>query len=89
MLGKVARRRREGLFRHMDDRLAEHTYLAGQDFTLADIMSAFAVTTLPTLIGESLDDYSNIKRYAQQIAARPAWLKAMEIAGPKAKRPHS
>lgn len=88
IIGKVAKRRTEGLFRQMNDHLADHTYLAGEGFTLADLMSAFAIITMPTLTGSnSIEGLSNIQRYAQQITQRPAWRKAMEIAGPQAKRP--
>ena len=88
IIGKVAQRRNEGLFRQMNDHLADHTYLAGDEFTLADLMSTFAVTTLPALSGRNtIDGLSNIQRYAQQITQRPAWQRAMEIAGPQAKRP--
>lgn len=88
IIGKLAHRRTEGLFRQMNEHLANHTYLAGEQFTLADLMSGFAVITMPKLgFGRTLDDLPNVQRYAQQIARRPAWEKAMGIAGPQAKRP--
>jgi glutathione S-transferase len=87
MIGKVARRRTEGLFRQMNDRLAKHPYLAGEEFTLADLMSGFVVITMPQLGGRTLDGLTNIQRYAERIMQRPAWQKAMSIAGPQAKRP--
>jgi glutathione S-transferase len=88
LIGKVTQRRTEGLFRQMNDRLADHTWLAGKEFTLADLMSGFALTTLPKMgFGRNLDDLPHIQRYVQQIARRPAWQKAMSIAGPQAKRP--
>jgi len=86
-VGKVVHRRTEGLFKQMNDHLADQTYLAGEEFTLADVMSGFAVTTLPALTGSNtVDGFPNIQRYAQQITQRPAWQKAMAIAGPQAKR---
>jgi glutathione S-transferase len=88
IFGKVAHRRTEGLFRHMNERLADHTYLAGDEFTLADLMSGFAILTLPRVAyGRKIDDLPNIQRYAERMARRPAWQKAMQIAGPEAKRP--
>jgi glutathione S-transferase len=88
IIGKVAQRRTDGLFRQMNDHLANHSYLAGEEFTLADLMSAFAVTTLPALSGDSaLESLPNIRRYAERIKQRPAWQRAMEVAGPQAKRP--
>ena len=88
VIGKVVQRRTEGLFRQMNDHLADHDYLAGDEFTLADLMSGFAITTLPAMTGSStINGLDNIQRYALQITNRPAWRKAMEIAGPSAKRP--
>lgn len=87
MVGKVVQRRTDGLFRQMNEHLADHPYLAGEQFTLADLMSGFALTTLPTLGGSTLDGLPNVQRYAEDIARRPAWIAAMAIAGPQAKRP--
>jgi glutathione S-transferase len=87
ILAKVAHRRTEGLFKHMNDHLGRHSYLAGEAFSLADLMSGFAVTTMPALGGRTLDDLPNVQRYAERIMQRPAWQKAMAIAGPQAQRP--
>ena len=57
------------------------------DFTLADLMSGFAVITMPMFGARTMDDLPNIQRYADRLTQRPAWQKAMSIAGPKAKRP--
>jgi glutathione S-transferase len=88
LIGKLAHRRTEGLYQQMNEHLSRHTWLAGKEFTLADLMSGFAVLTMPKLgFGRPIDDLPNIQRYAQQLAQRPAWQKAMSIAGPQAKRP--
>ncbi len=87
LIGRLVQRRTEGLFKQMNDRLGDHDYLAGADFTLADVMSGFVVTTMPALGGRKLDDLPNVERYAQRLRQRPAWQKAMSIAGPEAKRP--
>jgi glutathione S-transferase len=87
LIGKIAQRRTDGLFNQMNDRLGGSDYLAGQDFTLADVMSGFAITTMPALGGRTLDGLANVQRYAQRLQQRPAWQKAMAIAGPDAKRP--
>jgi glutathione S-transferase len=86
IIGKAARRRTEGLFRQMNEHLADRRYLAGDDFTLADLMSGFAVITMPMFGARTMDDLPNIQRYADRLTQRPAWQKAMSIAGPKAKR---
>ncbi|AIT81442.1 glutathione S-transferase family protein [Novosphingobium pentaromativorans] len=88
IIGKVARRRLQGLYRQMDEHLANREFLAGDTFTLADLMSGFAVTTLPMMSPDNaLDGYPNMQRYAQSLMERPAWKRAMEIAGPQATRP--
>lgn len=87
IIGKMASRRSDGLFRQMNQHLASNTYLAGAEFTLADLMSGFALTTLPAVSGQKLDDLPNVQRYVETLKQRPAWQKAMAIAGPTAKRP--
>jgi glutathione S-transferase len=87
IIGKIAQRRTEGLFRQMEDHLGTHTYLAGEEFTLADLMSGFALVSMPIFGGRSVDDLPNVQRYVRLLMQRPAWQKAMAIAGPQAKRP--
>lgn len=87
IIGKMAKRRSDGLFQQMDRHLATNAWLAGDEFTLADLMSGFALTTLPAVSGQKLDGLPNVQRYVRQLTARPAWQKAMAIAGPQAKRP--
>ena len=87
IIGRMAHRRTEGLFGQMDQHLATNTYLAGEEFTLADLMSEFALVRMPAFGGRTLDDLPNVQRYAQRLMQRPAWQRAMMIAGPKAKRP--
>lgn len=87
IIGKIAQRRSDGLFQQMDQHLASNVYLAGDDFTLADLMSGFAVTTLPALSGANFDGLKNIQLYVEKLKQRAAWQKAMAIAGPQAKRP--
>jgi glutathione S-transferase len=88
LIGKVANRRTEGLYQHMNQHLANKTHLAGEEFTLADLMSGFALITMPQLgMGRTLDDLPNVQRYAHRLTQRAAWQKAMSIAGPQARRP--
>ena len=87
IIGKIAQRRSDGLLQQMDQHLASNAYLAGEDFSLADLMSGFAVTTLPAVSGQSFDGLKNVQLYVQKLMQRAAWKKAMAIAGPQAKRP--
>ena len=87
IIGKMAHRRTEGLYRQMDQHLATNTYLAGEAFTLADLMCEFALVRMPAFGGRPLDDLPNVQRYTQRLMQRPGWQRAMAIAGPEAKRP--
>lgn len=87
MLGKTFTRREEGLYQYLNARLAEMDFLAGPEFSCADIMSMFNLTTLPQFGGRSIDDLPNVRAYVERISQRPAYQQAMQIAGPGAKPP--
>jgi len=87
LIGRVIERRRKGYFRYMEQRLGQSPYLAGPELTCADIMSAFALTTLPAFGAPGIEDLPNVQAYVKRIEARPAYARAMAIAGPQAKRP--
>lgn len=86
MDGLVARRER-GYYGYLDQRLGKTPYLAGDEFTCADIMSMFLLSTGPLFGGRPIDDLPNALAYVARIGARPAYVKAMAIAGPKAVPP--
>jgi len=83
----VVNRREDGYYQYLDERLCEAEFLAGDRFTCADIMSAFNLTTMPQFGARKIDDLPNVAAYVDRITSRPAYQKAMEIAGPAAKRP--
>jgi glutathione S-transferase len=62
----------------MESRLAESKWLAGDEFTVADIMPVYTLTTQrhwgPAL---NLSKYPNILRWLQDIGARPAYQRAV------------
>jgi len=82
-------RRERGYYGHLEQRLGAVPYLAGFDLTCADVMVAFNLTELPLFGGRSVADLPNVGAYVKRIEARPAYRRAMEIAGPNAKRPLS
>lgn len=86
-IGGLIRRREEGYFRYLDRRLGESPYLAGPEFTCADVMSVFQLTTAALFGGRRIDDLPNAIAYVRRIEARPAYARAMAIAGPKAVAP--
>lgn len=84
----TTRRREEGLYRALEQRLGESDYLGGPQFSCADIMSLFNLTSLAMLGARTVDDsLPNTLAYVQRVTARPAYQKAMAIAGPSASRP--
>ena len=87
--GFFIKRREDRYFGYLDQRLAASPYLAGDAFTCADIMVAFNLTELPLFGGRTIDDLPNVKAYVKRIESRPAYQKAMKIAGPAATAPAS
>ena len=67
----------------VDSELANATYFAGAEFTAADVMMTFPFTTMRRFLQYDLAPHSNILAYLARIEARPAYRKAMTLAGPK------
>jgi len=80
----VVRRREGQYFNFLNARLGVSPYLAGPDFTCADVMVMFPLTSLPLFGGRTIDDLPNVVSYVRRVEARPAYIKAMAIAGPNA-----
>lgn len=80
-------RRSEGYFRYLEQRLGASPYLGGPEFTCADVMCLFALTTALLFGWRKLDAMPNAQAYVARISQRPAYIKAMAIAGPKAVPP--
>jgi glutathione S-transferase len=66
----------------MEDRLGKMPYLAGADFTAADIINLFALTTMRAFVPRDLANYPNLRAYLKRIGERPAYRRAMEKAEP-------
>ena len=86
-IGGLIKRREERYFKFLDNRLGASPYLAGQEFTCADVMVMFQLTTATLFGGRTIDDLPNAISYVRRIESRPAYIKAMAIAGPKAVPP--
>lgn len=84
------KRRVEGIYRALEQRLGEADYLAGERFSCADIMAAFNLTSIAGLGAKTIDEsMPNTLAYLTRIQGRPAYQKAMGIAGPAATRPNA
>ena len=59
------------LYGVLDRRLGEGEYVAAGEYTIAD-MAIFPWCRLHERQGQNLDDFPNVKRWFEQIAARPA-----------------
>jgi glutathione S-transferase len=66
----------------VDARTREAEYLAGDEFTVADIMMSFSLTTMRYFMPYDLKRCPNIVDYLARIGARPAYRRAMEKGDP-------
>lgn len=66
----------------IEDRLGHVPYLGGDEFTAADIMILFPLTTMRLFSRRDIGPYPHIRTYLQRIAARPAFQRAMQKAEP-------
>ena len=66
------------LHRVLDKRLSESAYLAGPDYSIADI-ATFPWIRNPDRRGVDLGQYPNLARWHDAIAARPAVMRGVEV----------
>ena len=66
---------------YVDGELAGRDYFAGTQFTAADVMMVFPFTTMREFLDYDISPYANIATYMERIQARPAYRKAMALAG--------
>ena len=77
------RERMNRMLAFVDGEIAGGPWFAGAAFTAADVMMVFPFTTLRNFLDYELEPYANIVQYLQRIEARPAYRKAMSLAGPR------
>jgi len=66
----------------LDDRLKEAKWLAGDEFTAADVMNVWCVTTCRLFAPFSLKEYQGVVRWLKDVGERPCYRKAMEKGDP-------
>ena len=81
------RERMKQMLSFVDAELGSGPWFAGADFTAADVMMLFPFTTMRHFLDYDLAPYPNILAYLKRIEARPAYQKAMTVAGPKVRKP--
>ena len=81
--GTRVQTRLQNMLAFVDSELAVTPWFAGAEFTAADVMMTFAFTTMRYFLEYDLSPYPHILAYLARVEARPAYRKAMELAGPK------
>jgi glutathione S-transferase len=76
------RARLDRAFDLVDARTREAEYLGGSEFTAADIMMGFSLTTMRYFLPYDLKRCPNVVNYLARIGARPAYRRAMEKGDP-------
>lgn len=64
----------------LDERLRDNEWLAGSEFTVADIMVVFTLTTFRYFVPFSLQEHHSIVKYLARVGAREAYQRAMDKA---------
>ena len=70
-------------FSLVEARLGEAAWFAGSEFTAADVMMVFMLTSGRVHSGRELGAAPNLKAYLQRVGARPAYQAAMTKAEPQ------
>jgi glutathione S-transferase len=78
----AARGRLDNAFNLVEARTGEAEYLAGKEFTAADIMIGFSLTTMRYFLPYDLARLPNIRAYLQRIGHRAAYRRAMDKGDP-------
>ncbi|OGS51252.1 MAG: glutathione S-transferase [Erythrobacter sp. RIFCSPHIGHO2_12_FULL_63_10] len=66
----------------IEQHLGEHPWFGGSEFSAADVMMGFGLTTARLFGGPDMSDFPNIRAWLGRIGARPAYQRAMAKAEP-------
>jgi glutathione S-transferase len=69
-------------FALINQRLENASYFAGDEFTAADIMMLFPLSTMRAFTQKDLTPYSHLREYLRRIGERPAYQRAMAKGDP-------
>ncbi len=69
-------------WQQVEKRLGEAPYFAGEQFSAADIMMMFSLSTVRLFVPVDLAPFPNIRSYLQRIGERPAYRRAMAKGDP-------
>jgi glutathione S-transferase len=74
--------RAEIAYKLIEDRLGKAKYFAGDEFTAADIIMSFSLTTMRGFVPHDLTSCPNLRAYLQRVGARPAYQRAVAKGDP-------
>ena len=66
----------------MDERLRGNRWLSGEEFTVADVMCVFTLTTMRVFCPVELGRWTNVLRWLERCTQREAYKVAREKADP-------
>ncbi len=78
----AARGRVERVLQQLDQRLGQAPWLAGAEFSAADIMTVFSLSTMRYFAPWDLAPYPHVQAYLRRAGDRPAYQRAMEKGDP-------
>lgn len=81
--GVFLRARSDRAWAMVEARLGQARYFAGDEFTAADIIMGFGLTTMRAFFPRDLAPYPNILAYLKRIGERPAYRRAMQKGDPQ------
>jgi glutathione S-transferase len=79
---RAIRTRNDRAFEMMDARLAGAPWLAGAEFTTAEIMMVFAFSTMRAFSKTDIRRYANIRSWLRRNGERPAYRRSMAAGDP-------
>ena len=80
---RISRERCERTWQMVESRLGAVPYFAGQEFTAADIIMMFPLTTMRVFAPRDISGYPHVLAYLQRLGARPAYRQAMQKGDPQ------
>ena len=80
---RLAAERLDRNLKLVEARLGAADYLAGREFTAADIMAVFSLTTMRSFFPLDLTPYPHMLAYLQRIGRREAYQRAMKQGDPE------
>ncbi len=79
---KWLKERQHRMFDMLEARLGNSEFLAGDQFTAADIMIVFSLTTMRNFQPIDLSPYPNIRAYLKRMSERPGYQRALAKGDP-------